>query len=525
MYTVTIKIFSETNKDLLTTLYNNNYLNQFSDNMKAMMDTVLLNQVINSKYEVEYFKIDTFIDQSDLLNSLTFKLNEIQVRDEYDSIIERENHMRKYMYDPRYTKDLMNTDNYYNLIKLDENLWNSIVIGDTSNMNDVLFNGKKLNKRSWEEIQNDVLEVRKYMRTGMLVAGGKIFSILFGTQSHDIDIFLYGQEYDNAVNTIIGYTNDYINDLKKLVRTKNAVTFVVRDKDEIQIILRLYRTVSEILHGFDVDSCSMGYDGENIYLTERALYAIQHGYNTVNFDRLSNSYEARLAKYGTRGMAVKIPNFDKNKINMEKLMGTWEAFYTPKDRYKYIKNDLKGLDKLIFLDYHIQGRVYFGGRGQFQTKYAGKFVSKSVEKLAEESSDYNPVPFIHRESVPLNVIINYIYTKGKIKFPELNNLNDEDLMQLNNMYNIEQIITTRIPKADKIYFLGVISGWSNIKNDTAMQILNIPDLMYRALEQIRPWYISQNVELKTINPGEQMTGTFHKTVLDNNDIWYKGIFY
>lgn len=33
---------------------------------------------------------------------------------------------------------------------------------------------------------------------------------------------------------------------------------------KIQIVLRLYKTLAEVLHGFDVDCCSVGFDGHTV---------------------------------------------------------------------------------------------------------------------------------------------------------------------------------------------------------------------------------------------------------------------
>jgi hypothetical protein len=84
---------------------------------------------------------------------------------------------------------------------------------------------------------------------------------------------------------------------------------------KFQIIKRIYRSPSEIITGFDVDSCCIltNMDGE-IYTTERGYYAIQKGYNTINFERLSPSYEYRLMKYNKRGFGIWIPFIEYFKL-------------------------------------------------------------------------------------------------------------------------------------------------------------------------------------------------------------------
>lgn len=155
-----------------------------------------------------------------------------------------------------------------------------------------------------------------------------------------------------------------------ITKTANAITLRIFKHNietyiEVQIILRLYKTVSEVLHGFDVDCCALGFDENNIWASKRAIYSLFNGYNTVNFDRLSPSYEFRLAKYGTRGISIKIPDFNINKIKKDDLdkeiLDSYETIYNTggisytyintSNRYKKWINELRGLDILIYLNH------------------------------------------------------------------------------------------------------------------------------------------------------------------------------
>lgn len=49
------------------------------------------------------------------------------------------------------------------------------------------------------------------------------------------------------------------------VRSLRTVTLVSEFPfRKIQIVLRLYKTLAEVLHGFDVDACSVGFDGHTV---------------------------------------------------------------------------------------------------------------------------------------------------------------------------------------------------------------------------------------------------------------------
>jgi hypothetical protein len=151
--------------------------------------------------------------------------------------------------------------------------------------------------------------------------------------------------------------------------------------------LRLYKTPSEVVHGtldlnptlwfcncktcFDVDCCGLVLYDSKVWLTERCLYALVNGYNTVSFDRLSPSYEHRLAKYGTRGIAICIPDFNKfgrvvlerrsNKKGLATLLyyESWDKKH--KQTYKLYRKEYKlsdyescapSINRMLPLDYY-----------------------------------------------------------------------------------------------------------------------------------------------------------------------------
>src|SRR5207249_744575 len=52
--------------------------------------------------------------------------------------------LKKCMYNSDYNDHEMNTDPYYNLIKLDDDLWKNLIIKDNLKNNNLLFNSKKI---------------------------------------------------------------------------------------------------------------------------------------------------------------------------------------------------------------------------------------------------------------------------------------------------------------------------------------------------------------------------------------------
>lgn len=83
----------------------------------------------------------------------------------------------------------------------------------------------------------------------------------------------------------------------------------------MQIVLRIYKCVSEILSGFDVDCSGAAYDGKQVYCTPRALQSFVTQINQVDLSRRSPSYENRLSKYSHRGFEVYWPGLDRSRID------------------------------------------------------------------------------------------------------------------------------------------------------------------------------------------------------------------
>ena len=90
-------------------------------------------------------------------------------------------------------------------------------------------------------------------------------------------------------------------------------------RKKFQFILRLYKSPSEIVHGFDVDCCGILYDGHCLWATKRALYAIQNKVNWFDPSRSSPSYAYRLSKYSIRGFKISLPHFDESLIRYDKI--------------------------------------------------------------------------------------------------------------------------------------------------------------------------------------------------------------
>ncbi|KAI9723540.1 MAG: hypothetical protein M1828_004136 [Chrysothrix sp. TS-e1954] len=135
----------------------------------------------------------------------------------------------------------------------------------------------------------------------------------------DVDLFLYGLSEQQAIQKITQIEQKVSNALLHKtvsVRTRNTVTIVSEyPTRHVQIVLRAYRTMSEILTGFDVDCSCAAFDGKNVYATPRAIAAYMTQVNTIDLTRRSPSYEMRLWKYSRRGFEIHWPDLDRSRVN------------------------------------------------------------------------------------------------------------------------------------------------------------------------------------------------------------------
>lgn len=135
----------------------------------------------------------------------------------------------------------------------------------------------------------------------------------------DVDLFLYGLTHDEAIEKmkqIEQAVRDSVLQEITVVRTKYAVTIASQyPVRHIQIVLRVYKSIGEILTGFDIDAAGGAYDGKQVYVTPRALGSFISQINHVDLSRRSPSYENRLSKYSHRNFEVHWPDLDRSRVD------------------------------------------------------------------------------------------------------------------------------------------------------------------------------------------------------------------
>lgn len=162
----------------------------------------------------------------------------------------------------------------------------------------------------------------------VLIAGGCIVGIIEAlsqgkefdpTRKMDIDLFLYGLTVEEATKKMYYIGDQFMKKYQygQIYKSRNAITFYQKGQIEIQVILRIYDSPSQILHGFDLGSSMIGLflsGKQDIVTTKFGLYCIEHRINVAIPKYRSTTYERRLGKYFYRGYNIVMPSIDLQKM-------------------------------------------------------------------------------------------------------------------------------------------------------------------------------------------------------------------
>lgn len=161
--------------------------------------------------------------------------------------------------------------------------------------------------------------------SNIFIAGGCISNIIIGYNIRtDIDLFIYGLEIDEIPLRIVKLVDDLrINNYTgRTIKTTTATTICISGGDDdddtcIQIIHRAYQSPSEVIHGFDIGSCSVGilFNEGKVIMTNLGRVSLEYRINIIDTLKRGLAYETRLSKYACRNFDIVVPNLDVEKLN------------------------------------------------------------------------------------------------------------------------------------------------------------------------------------------------------------------
>ncbi|KAF4552263.1 Hypothetical protein D9617_10g072440 [Elsinoe fawcettii] len=250
----------------------------------------------------------------------------------------------------------------------------------------------------------------------------------------DVDLFLYDLDEEQAIEKIKQIekcVKDSILTETTTIRTKNAITIASQHPTRhVQIVLRIYKSISEILTGFDVDCSCAAYDGKDVYASPRALGAYMTQINTIDLTRRSPSYENRLSKYSKRGFEIYWPNLERDRVdptiferNFGRTFGLARLLILEKlpskgqrDAYQDQRRRERGRPAINRgWDYSMRGNV----KEQHEDD-----IAEWVEE--EQESDYHTFTIPYGPRFPAKKIEKLLYAKDLLLNSEWNKPKDRD---------------------------------------------------------------------------------------------------
>ena len=349
--------------------------------------------------------------------------------------------------------------------------------------------------------------------SNILIAGGCISSILSGdTYVKDIDVFFYGLTPSQCTEKLKRITGMYFKDTH-FVKNRYVITYHYKIKEyqytPIQFIFRCYKSISEILHGFDIGASAIGFDGRRLLTTRIGHAAIKHGFNIVDVTKLSASYHYRLVKYNKRGFGIILPNLNPAMIDRkqkwlnvgkikimvkqsppnENLIGTYcdvTDFVWQKEISDYLDDEENDVHKPVMhqnLNILSKGTVekyIFAGKGD---DFDGKLNDAEIDKIKEIYT----------------LFMENLYKQRN------NSINIGRFKKLNPNTTVTTLVKI-LEANDKDTFDNLVK----------MQLLDL---------EIKMRSVEFKIEWRTENPGGQdmVTGSFHHTPMTTKE-WYGELY-
>ncbi|MCJ1477750.1 hypothetical protein MMC13_006423 [Lambiella insularis] len=178
----------------------------------------------------------------------------------------------------------------------------------------------------------------------VIVAGGMALQTMLSTDSvrdherdvlsSDINMYIYGLSPQEANKKVEHIYDVWSNNLPKhrpkarvieqrsrhpnhklVVKNGRTISFLAGYPDRrIEILLRMYSSSIQVFQDFDLDICTIGYNGKQVIMMPRFARAIETGYNIFSMNLVlgnrhsfnRRSPESRITKYADRGFGVRI---------------------------------------------------------------------------------------------------------------------------------------------------------------------------------------------------------------------------
>jgi hypothetical protein len=284
--------------------------------------------------------------------------------------------------------------------------------------------------------------------THIVIAGGAFYDY-----HGDVDMFIVGGEANKqkAINTFIEYFKHYT-----FIISNNVINVSIGFK-HLQLILRVYDNVKQLLDSFDIGaSCVYYQGGDKIYANAEAMHAISYNTIIVNKDRIRTNFARRLNKYVMdKGFSLLfIDDISEATTTITKpgykpitfiKLGIMVIAYNPRNEKSEISRILMN-SKNAFFDYFelLNSSEYYMNRIPHSDKYDEEYIASltitnfaPLNKLTNFYNDFNdyyndqnPDDLWCAKNERLNKSIDLHKIKARMGYNEIKHIFDNDIKKI-----------------------------------------------------------------------------------------------
>lgn len=369
--------------------------------------------------------------------------------------------------------------------------------------------------------------------TNVLIAGGAVSAIFTGADASDVDMFIYGLNQKDTIEKA-KYICEFLQDKitphystgspcsgddvankcgQKFTITRTQHTITVCDTFQI-ICSRAYTSKHQILRGFDLGACAVGFDGTYVMFTELGLFAHVYGYNVVDVTRCSATYEQRLVKYFYRGFGVILPNLDVTKLSVRKY------FSLPSGKLGFYATSITGNQIAANTMYSVMS-TYHGSdyeHAVYGTTHAILHNMRLLRKNSGANASASAGGMFYT-----GTCVNDVFDIEALKSSMLTTTNIERAIKNLIDRNVKSLTFHRLEK----YFdeHDIINICINRHNKDVKKVLidSFVSATRDKLIKSLPDDLNKEMTWITENPGTQLTGSFNPVTIDAKT-WYADFY-
>ena len=252
-------------------------------------------------------------------------------------------------------------------------------------------------------------------RGKLILAGGFISGLVFGTPSNDVDLFLTKKTKIDDIKMLL----ETMITKESIIYTDGACIKVWTEKSQVDIVLVRYENTHQLIESFDL-SCSMfAYCKGKIYYNTYSMYTVCTGGILANNVRFLNRSPIRLVKYLKRGFSFHIPLDTERLLGMKNIKMFYidwiDPQYVDKENgkmyiwYKCIKYNISESVNQTDINNHVD-KTKFAEQYQLPIFHFGSKLGKYNPRKYDKDKVYVCVstPVLVTKSKPTDVYFGYM---------------------------------------------------------------------------------------------------------------------